>query len=169
MEGTVSVTDQAGIPGEPSPVGPAPRRSPLSYGMAPVATAGAITLLCGALLVGGGFSVISKAINGPGATPPGVQEPVAIVPEIPSTTDGGTTSTTGPTSPPERESAPKTPEKNAPTDRVYTIVWGDTLSQIAVDSGVSVQRLGEYNHIPNVDLIYAEAPLRIPYLLIPVD
>lgn len=44
----------------------------------------------------------------------------------------------------------------------HAIVWGDTLSQISLDTGISVDRLAEYNSIPNPDLIYAGSALRVP-------
>lgn len=143
--------------GELGPVGPAQRKSAFSYGMAPVATASGLALLCVGLLGFGGLSTINNTLGGEVATP-------SI--SAPATPNEGGTSTTSPTNPPERESAP---EKVAPTDTVYNIVWGDTLSQISLDTGVSVKRLAEYNHIPNEDLIYADAILKIPYLLIPAQ
>ena len=44
----------------------------------------------------------------------------------------------------------------------YHIVWGDTLCDISSDIHYSVDELAEYNHIRNVNLIYAESDLRIP-------
>ena len=164
--------------------GTAPKAGPLGYGMAPVAVAGGITLLCALGLVVGGYGVVANAFA-PASSPPGIQ--AAPVPgdddEDSETGTGGTedtegtdgttgtdvgtgTSTDGPTPPPERESAP---EEAQPADTVYYIQWGDTLSQISLDTGVSVERLAEYNAIPNVDLIYANAILRIPYILIPTS
>lgn len=171
------MTGQIERPGLHSPVGPARRKSAFSYGMVPVATAGGLTLLCAGLLGFGGLASINNAPGGNVGAPPGTStsaSPSALAspgitasPSDPSvtTTDGGT-STTSPTNPPERESAP---EKVSPTDTVYTIVWGDTLTRISLDTGRSIERLAEYNGIPNVDLIYANATLTIPYLLIPAD
>lgn len=145
-------------------VSAAPKAGPLGYGMAPVAVAGGFTLLCALGLLGGGYGVIANAFAPP-ASPPGIHAaPAPGVDETNKTDDGTGTSTAGPTAPPERESAPK---KAQPTDTVYYIQWGDTLSQISLDTGVSVKRLAEYNSIPDVDLIYADAILRIPYILIP--
>lgn len=42
------------------------------------------------------------------------------------------------------------------------LVWGDTLWDISQETGVSVERLAEYNGIPNPDLIYAGDTLRVP-------
>lgn len=42
------------------------------------------------------------------------------------------------------------------------LVWGDTLWDISQETGVSVERLAEYNDIPNPDLIYAGDILRVP-------
>lgn len=44
---------------------------------------------------------------------------------------------------------------------IYTIKYGDTLSEIALEFGVSVERLVELNNIENPDLIYAGSKLRI--------
>lgn len=44
----------------------------------------------------------------------------------------------------------------------YHIVWGDTLCKISSELHFSVDELAEYNHIRNVNLIYAESDLRIP-------
>ena len=157
----------------------------MGYGMAPVAVAGGITLMCALGLVAGGYGVVANAFA-PAASPPGIHAAPAPgaddededsgtgtgtggIDENDGTTgtdDGTGTSTDGPTPPPERESAP---EEAQPADTVYYIQWGDTLSQISLDTGVSVERLAEYNAIPNVDLIYANAILRIPYILIPTS
>lgn len=137
----------------------------LGYGMAPVAATGVVTLLCALGLLIGAPGIIAKATASP---PPEAPLALATV-ETDSTSPNGTadgtgTSTAGPIAPPERESAP---EKIQPSDTVHYIVWGDTLSQISVDTGVSVGRLADYNAIPNVDLIYADSLLNIPYILIP--
>ncbi len=47
-------------------------------------------------------------------------------------------------------------------NRYYHIVWGDTLCKISSDIHYSVDEIAEYNHIRNVNLIYAESDLRIP-------
>lgn len=47
-------------------------------------------------------------------------------------------------------------------NRYYHIVWGDTLCKISSELHYSVDELAEYNHIRNVNLIYAESDLRIP-------
>lgn len=45
---------------------------------------------------------------------------------------------------------------------VYDVQWGDTLSDISRTFGRSVDSIAEYNHIQNVDLIYAESSIVIP-------
>lgn len=47
-------------------------------------------------------------------------------------------------------------------NRYYHIVWGDTLCKISSLTHYSVDELAEYNHIRNVNLIYAESDLMIP-------
>ena len=47
-------------------------------------------------------------------------------------------------------------------NRYYHIVWGDTLCKISSELHYSIDELAEYNHIRNVNLIYAESDLRIP-------
>jgi nucleoid-associated protein YgaU len=147
----------------------APKAGPLGYGMAPVAVAGGITLVCALGLLGGGFGVVANALSpqtptGIHAAPAPGEAGKADQGNASGTNDGTGTSTAGPTAPPERGSAPATAQ---PTDTVYWIKWGDTLSQISLDTGVSVERLAEYNSIPNADLIYAGEILRIPYILVP--
>jgi len=44
----------------------------------------------------------------------------------------------------------------------YHIVWGDTLCKISSDLHYSVDEIADYNHIRNVNLIYAESDLRVP-------
>jgi hypothetical protein len=141
----------------------APKAGPLGYGMGPVAVAGGITLLCAFGLMGGGYGVIANAF-----APSAIHAVPALgangTDEAPAANDGAGTSPAGPTTPPERVSAPEVAQL---ADTVYLIKWGDTLSQISLDTGVSVERLAEHNSISNVDLIYADALLRIPYVLIP--
>ena len=47
-------------------------------------------------------------------------------------------------------------------NRYYHIVWGDTLCEISSLLNYSVNELAEYNHIENINWIYAESDLRIP-------
>lgn len=47
-------------------------------------------------------------------------------------------------------------------DAVYYINRGDTLSYISSVTGISVDELAEYNHIQNVNVIYAESALKVP-------
>lgn len=44
---------------------------------------------------------------------------------------------------------------------IYTVKSGDTLSEIAIEFGVSVSSIAELNNIENVNLIYAGERLRI--------
>lgn len=48
------------------------------------------------------------------------------------------------------------------SETIYTIVEGDTLSEIAERYGTTYQILAEYNNIPNADKIYAGQKIRIP-------
>lgn len=50
------------------------------------------------------------------------------------------------------------------TDKVYIVVWGDTLTEISNEVGFSVDFLAAYNHIENPNLIYASESLRYPSL-----
>lgn len=148
------------------------KAGPLGLGMAPLVAVGGVTALCVLGLLVGGYGAVSNAVAAsaprPAAIsvpPPGPQaDPVPGTDDKNETDDGTGPSTAGPASPPERESAPQVIQ---PTDTVHFILWGDTLSQISLDTGVSVERLAEYNSIPNADLIYADEILTIPYLLIP--
>lgn len=142
----------------------APKAGP-GYGMAPVAAAGGVAVLCLVGLLVGGFGMVANALE-PAAPPAGIHAAPATGADGKNKTDGTGTRTAGPTAPPERGSAP-TPVQ--PADTVRHIQWGDTLSQISLETGVSVPRLAQYNGIPHVDLIYAESSLRVPYLLIPAQ
>lgn len=51
---------------------------------------------------------------------------------------------------------------DADGNKVYHIIWGDTLSELAVEFGNSVDELAVYNHIPDPNLIYAEDDLYLP-------
>jgi len=50
---------------------------------------------------------------------------------------------------------------NTQTPIIYTIKWGDTLSEIAYKYGTTVSALASLNQITNPDLIYAGETLRI--------
>lgn len=135
------------------------------HGMAPVVAAGGVTVLFLVLLLVGGYGVVANALAQP-VPPAEIHAAPVSGADTKNKTDGTGTSTAGPTTPPERVSAPTTVQ---PTDTVRYIHWGDTLSQISLETGVSVDRLAQYNAIPKVDLIYAESSLRVPYLLIPAQ
>lgn len=154
-----------------------PTAVPPGFGRAPLAVTAGLAVLCAFGLVGGGVGIVANALA-PAASPSeihaGAPEPGAGPGSGAGTeTDGGDEGTgdgtapgpDGPSAPPERGSAPAAEEQAS--DWVYVIRWGDTLSQISLDTGVSVERLAEYNAILDIDLIYADAVLRIPYLLIP--
>lgn len=47
-------------------------------------------------------------------------------------------------------------------NRIYHIVWGDTLSELALEFDSTVNELATLNHIPNVDLIYAGNDMYLP-------
>lgn len=47
-------------------------------------------------------------------------------------------------------------------NRIYHIVWGDTLSELALEFDSTVHELATLNHIPNVDLIYAGNDMYLP-------
>lgn len=49
-----------------------------------------------------------------------------------------------------------------PTTHDYLIVWGDTLSELAVSNDVPMSTLVNLNHIENPDLIYAGNKMKIP-------
>lgn len=51
---------------------------------------------------------------------------------------------------------------NAPITHDYLIVWGDTLSELAVSNDVPMSSLVDLNHIQNPDLIYAGDTMKIP-------
>lgn len=46
--------------------------------------------------------------------------------------------------------------------KLYIVRWGDTLSQLAIDYGVTVEQLVRLNNIANPNLIYVGEVLRIP-------
>ncbi len=54
------------------------------------------------------------------------------------------------------------PSKPQPSETVYTVKAGDTLSIIASKYGTTYQKLAEYNGIKNPNLIYAGQKIRIP-------
>lgn len=47
-------------------------------------------------------------------------------------------------------------------NKFYHIIWGDTLSELALEFDNSVDELAIYNHIPDPNLIYAEDDLYLP-------
>lgn len=132
--------------------------------LAPVVAAGGVAVLFTALLLVGGYGVVSHALAPRAAPAVAHLAPVATGADGKDKSDGTGPSAAGPTAPPERVSAP-TPVQ--PADTVRYIRPGETLSQISRETGVSVDRLAQYNAIQKVDLIYADSALRVPYLLVP--
>lgn len=51
---------------------------------------------------------------------------------------------------------------SAPITHDYLIVWGDTLSELAVSNDVPMSTLVDLNHIKNPDLIYAGDIMKFP-------
>ena len=55
------------------------------------------------------------------------------------------------------------------SDHTYYVRWGDTLGTIAARNRTTVSRLGSYNHIYNVNIIYAGQRICIPTSAAPVS
>ena len=62
----------------------------------------------------------------------------------------------------------KTVDKKPDAD-VYHVEWGDTLSGISGQVGVSVDALAHANEIDNVDLIYADSSIVVPEVVTKVS
>lgn len=162
------------------------RGSALGYGMAPVLAAGVLTAVMAGGLIGGGVAMASTLADGSTGKP--VATATAPVsdpsdPSDPSTTDPeGGGSTQNPTSSPDRgsdqgeESDHKNKENDSDQestggqdqqtqrkDEIYIVQWGDTLTSISAKYGISVDMLAEYNHIRDVNLIYADSAMLVPY------
>ena len=57
-------------------------------------------------------------------------------------------------------------ETRPPLDLIiHDVIWGDTLSKISLEYGVSVDEIAEFNLIRNVNLIYSGSSLQIPGVL----
>lgn len=196
--------------------GGAPRRGPMSYGMAPVATAGVLgALLLGGLAVGGTSAIQQMAAGpapaastaapddeaqettGPGeadgtdataapgqdadgdeatASPePGTgeegseQEPSdqGSGAEQEQGSSGTEEETTSSTQHPGHPGDPGWWEYDAAGEVVHFVQWGDTLSLISREYLVSVNQIAWYNGIEDVNVIYADSVLRIPFGQIP--
>lgn len=96
---------------------------------------------------------------------------------------GDTTTGSNPTTPgPTTTSHTSTPDRGSDQDGdvpgqgrvlrdddVHLVQHGDTLSSISTEYGISVDMLAKYNGIADVDLIYSDSSLLVPYseLLIP--
>lgn len=151
---------------------------PLGYGRGVVMLAGGLAIVLMPILVGGSIAMASAM-----STPPAIsasQDP----------TEGGSNTD------PDRDSGQDDGQKDGSSsdgssteggddstgqdgsdsveyksDTIHTVVWGETLTSISMRYGVSVDMLAEYNHIRDVDLIYADSAMLVPYsqLKIPVE
>ena len=65
------------------------------------------------------------------------------------------------TNPVKEASASNAAVIDVPITHDYLIVWGDTLSELAVSNNVPMSDLVDLNHIQNPDLIYAGQKLRL--------
>lgn len=151
--------------------------------MAPVLAAGVLTAVMAGGLVGGGVAMASTLADGSAGKPAATATAAPSDPSDPSTTDPeGGGSTQDPTSPPDRgsdqgeegdhkndkndsdqESTDGHDQEVQRKDEIYIVQWGDTLTSISAEYGISVDMLAEYNHIRDVNLIYADSAMLIPY------
>lgn len=119
-------------------------------------------------LVAGG---IASATNIPAAFGVGA-ETISVTPDSSESPDETPTDDEITPSPDDVVSEPVDSDesilKNEPTDTVYYVTSGDTLTSISYDTGISVDRLAEYNSIRDVNVIYADSALRVPYILVPL-
>lgn len=166
--------------------GGAATRGPLGYGRGVVMLAGGLAIGLMPVLVGGSIAMASAM-----STPPAVsasQDPT----EDGSTTDpdrdsgqddgtndgssqdgaDGTAGKDGAEGENDKGEASK-PENSVEykSDTTHMVEWGETLTSISMRYGVSVDMLAEYNHIRDVNLIYADSAMLVPYsqLKIPVE
>lgn len=179
--------------------GRARKHSTLSYGMGPVIAGAALTVALVPVLAFGGSDVIRTMVNESKAGPPQsstlspvgtTTEPTVqptVEPEAPQPSEG-TVSPTEPSGSSEVKtpSSPEAADPSGPSDStttpdrgsdqetstqdtVYYVAWGDTLASISTEFGISVDRLMAYNGIDDVNTIYADSALRIPYVKVPVN
>lgn len=66
------------------------------------------------------------------------------------------------TNPVKEASASNAAVIDVPITHDYLIVWGDTLSELAVSNNVHMSDLVDLNHIQNPDLIYAGNTMKFP-------
>lgn len=170
---------------ETGTAGGAPTRGPLGYGRGVVMLAGGFAVALIPALVGGSIAMADAMTTPPAAV--ATQDPTDG-----STTDPGRDSgqddgqdgangsdqdgTTGQTDDNGSDQTDGTDQSDEQAteykdDVIHTVAWGETLTSISRDYGVSVDMLAEYNHIRDVDLIYADSAMLVPYsqLKIPVD
>lgn len=177
---------------EAAPTDPQRAKSvgPLGYGMGPVAVAGGAALLLGGIVIFGGPSVAMQLISDEEEDQ---SPPPASSTESPGTDEDPSTGPEDPDDDPDRDSDPddtvsddqdsdsdssedpssdETSDENREgvdedgyltEDVVHVVEYGETLSSISADYGVPVEILTEHNSISDVNLIYADSALLIPY------
>ena len=62
-----------------------------------------------------------------------------------------------------RKNVEEVVQKSAINDAIYTVKFGDTLSDIASKYNTTYQKLAEYNNIPNPSVIYVGQKIRISW------
>lgn len=124
-------------------------------------------VLAGAMVFGGAFaygeSVSARAAAAEqvdAKAPPKTESPTKTPEpgEAPNVEGSG-----DPTTPPDRDSDQKLDAP--PSETVYTIQPGDTLTSISAQHGIGIDSLAEYNSIRDADVLSESATLVIP----PVD
>lgn len=163
--------------------GPRKRSTP-QYAFGSLFTAGGVLGLCLIPLSLFGMGTMANAMADATQAPPSVtgeQHPGADGSTGSDDPDGGSSvgpdeSTASPTPSPDRGSdqgdeGSSENQEQVRDDVIHTIVWGETLTSISGDYGISVDMLAEYNGIRDVDLIYADSAMLIPYsqLRIPTE
>lgn len=105
--------------------------------------------------------------DGPSGEPTAPGDQSSPDPGTGSDDNGDDTTDDQPTTPPGHPGDPGDWEYNSQGDVLHTVQWGDTLSSISSQYGVSVDQLAWYNGIKDVNLIYEDSILRVPVLAIP--
>lgn len=88
--------------------------------------------------------------------------PSGITPLDPGDAEGRQDPQPDPDRASDQEPKATSEETASPRPEVYEIERGDTLAEISLKTGVSVQTLAKVNDIDNVDWIYAGSALVIP-------
>lgn len=176
--------DNSALGGSSGAKGISPSEGLLGYGRGAVLLMGGMGALLIPLLVGGSVAMASA-----------MTEPTSVTAEQ-SPGGGGGSDSDGSTTDPGRDSGQShgssdgttasddpngsegsdedgssSDEQRYQEDVTHIVKWGETLTSISRDYGVSIDMIAEYNHIDDVDLIYADSAMLIPYseLKIPVD